>query len=127
MLTDQGLKAQISRLKLFPRYEESKAELLKTLWTHALSDEHAIRIVDRLIAGSAPSSGGVTMCPTPFQLTEIASQVPESGAPPPAPARNCQLCSGSGWAMERRIVNGIPYDFARRCTCHRPPDARETA
>jgi hypothetical protein len=32
---------------------------------------------------------------------------------------DCEKCGGCGFAATRKIIDGVPYDFSRRCDCWR--------
>jgi hypothetical protein len=126
-LTEGVLRRQVQRLKALPRGEERpwgegkepglRDELLRSLWNQAHSDEHAKRIIDAVIDKSK------TFCPTPAELTEIASMV--SPDPQAAEKRaSCEGCGGVGYTVERRKARALPglpereYDYALPCVCN---------
>lgn len=117
-MTETFIKSQILRLAgmdFYPATKEAVGELLKVLWTHADSEDHAQRIITRAIE-QAPDR----RCPTPAELIRLAAQVSEVETLP----AGCQRCHGSGWRTETRRTSpwpGTEYDaeYAVHCECGR--------
>ena len=120
-MTDSGnpkpsesfLKAQIKRLAAYHGYQDSKHELLRVLKTHAVSDEHAERIVTLILDTRRPNENGYLSCPAPAEMIDYAVLAPASPHKLKDPNPRCSLCGGYGWKITER--NGI--SAAERCCC----------
>lgn len=109
-LTDAGLKVQVKRLAGYPGYDDRKHELVRVLKKHTASDEHAERVVTKILDTRRPNENGFTSCPTPAEMIDYAAQV---SANPNVADKNCSMCGGSGWRIiERGRVSG-----AEKCAC----------
>lgn len=117
----EALQKQIARLKGLPRGDDRpwgtssepglRDELLRVLWEQASSNEHAARIIDRVIEVSQ-------FCPVPVDIALVAAGIP---ADPhmtgeytiPEDWKNtgpiCSACNSSGMIQE----NGVWV----RCLC----------
>ena len=89
--------ARLSVLINFPTFAQGVRELVKTLGDVALTDPHAIAVVDEYLAGSEYS-------PTPVGLRHIALELaPRFGGGAAARPKDCDQCAG-GWRRVLRLV-----------------------
>lgn len=122
--TETFMTKQIGRLKGYPRWEGFRDELVKILWRHSDSNEHAERIVDSIIRTRKPNDEGFVSCPAPAELIEYCKAEPTE-APPKAVAakEDCPRCHGTGFihsTKRTRALPGLPereYSYSAPCSC----------
>lgn len=125
-LTQEFLQEQIARLRVLPRGEDRpwgsgkkgeknyepalRDELLKALWEQSSSNEHAERIVNRVMETTQ-------FCPVPSELIATAQEVPERIGILRDPEAGCVECGGSGW--KQTVRDG--YSGVEMCKCVKVP------
>lgn len=114
--SDGGLKAQLKRLTAYRGYEDLKYDLLRVLRSHAASDEHAERIVTKVLDTRRPNENGFITCPTPAEMIDYAGEVPANPKQRKVADQNCSMCGGSGW----RIIERRGLSAAETCACTCP-------
>jgi hypothetical protein len=107
--------SQLLRLAQFPGAPKDVREwdVYIPALQQAASQEHARLAIDRVIATLRHNEAGFVPFPLPAEIADTLESV--STVPPPS--ADCEICRGTGWVHERRIVDGEPYDFSAQCAC----------
>jgi len=106
-LTEAGLKKQVKRLQGYANFDAFKEELLRVLWSHAVTDDHAERVVSRLIDAKVPNESGFSACPTPAEIIATCKLVPEKKQPARSANKKCVQCFGTGFAQDFILATRI--------------------
>jgi hypothetical protein len=127
VITETVVREQIRRLRGYPRWEDFREELVKTLWRHAHSNEHAERILNEILETRKPDEKGFVSCPTVAELIDCCKCVPidPPGAQMQPASKMCERCGGTGFVHTQRKVRAIPamvarmYDYSAQCPCRK--------
>jgi hypothetical protein len=99
-LSETGIKKQVGRLRAFANYEALRDELVRCLWTHAHSDEHAARVIDQLVDTRVPNESGYTACPTPAVIITACKAINPTKPKASTADKKCSASFGSGFAQD---------------------------
>lgn len=110
---------RLAGLDFFPTENAARGELIRVLKRHSSSNTHAERIIDRVLDKGFGEGG--RSCPTPLELTEVATSVNPEGPRPVANA-GCPYCFGTGWAQTEVVaatgpLAGQKYSAVKPCSC----------
>jgi hypothetical protein len=76
----------------WPKLAQGVQELIDTLDQHSHTEDHARRIMDRLLLECQ-------FCPTPAQIQATATMEPAFTKAP----KGCSQCNGSGWLSVKKM------------------------
>lgn len=106
----------------FVPHEAAYKALFEVFCDLVADEAHAERAVNALLEEPL-GANGEQRWPTGYDIRQAANRTRLKCM---APTPDCRDCGGMGFGSERRIVNGVPYDYSTgRCHCWRDVPVEE--